>query len=128
MNKLPIGILKSDLKYDKLARYTFDLWLVKGIGWCIPTLFIAKAKRSDRADRYYAVHIDSGKLCRIGNGPHIEELHTVYVAPKRAEALQKFLDLRTQGEVDANVVRDRRSSRRAQGQLNRAAGLTSWMW
>ena len=130
MTPLPIGILKGDLKWTRDIVAKFDLWLVIGMGWVIPCLSIAKAtgRRVGRADRTYAVSVTEGKLCRVGFGPHVTEQFTVYVSKGRAKQLQKFLDLHTKGQVDANIVRDCRSSRRAQGQLNRAAGLTHWMW
>ncbi len=47
---------------------------------------------------------------------------------ERASALQQFIDLRTKGQAAAGEVRDRISSRRAQGALERAAGNSYWRW
>jgi len=88
----------------------------------------ATARRgSNVADRTYATTLD-GKSVRIGFGPHVRARHTVFVSKSRLAVLQKFLDLRKQGQVTSNEIRDRISSRRAQGQVNRANGLQSWRW
>ncbi len=145
---LPAGILKADLARpawddkDRLVKSygdtpeapvdNFGLWYTTGFGWCIPTLLISHSRQRVRQtgvqdSRTYAVTLD-GKVVRIGHGPHVGERATVYVRKSRLEALQPYLDLLTKGEADAQQVRDRISSRRAQGVLNRAAGLTSWRW
>lgn len=131
--KLPVGILKSDLKYPKFednAYKTFELWDVRGFGFVIPSLLISKAGRRStlKTDRVYATGVDNGKIYRVGKGPHVLSTTVIYVKKSRESALQKFLDLRDQGSADANMIRDRISSRRAQGQLNRAAGRSSWAW
>jgi hypothetical protein len=133
--KLPSGILKSDTTYPKdysdNTYETFEVWDVRGVGFVIPSLLISK--RSRRAttmattDRYYATSLD-GKVYRVGRGPHVLSTTTIYVKKSRLSALQKFLDLRDKGSADANMIRDRISTRRAQGQLYRAAGRSSWTW
>jgi hypothetical protein len=142
--KLPEGILAHDLKYpdfknkkdgqyfpdydDKNFPYEdrqFELWNVANFGWCIPTLHIRNAGRralasgSVAAPRTYAIEINTGKVCRIGLGPHVTARVTVYVRKNRRDVLQKFLDLRKTGSESANQIRDRISSRRAQGALYR---------
>ena len=153
-HSLPAGIQKTDLTYpsykskDGLVRTydygkgkpveavasSFELWHTTGFGWCIPTLHIANPSRRARQygatpqdARTYAVTLD-GKTVRIGMGPHVQERVTVYVRRSRLGELQKFLDLLVSGQASAQTVRDRISSRRAQGVLNRAEGMTSWRW
>jgi hypothetical protein len=128
--KLPTGITAADLKFpkwtssDKLARdkdgngRVFDLWYTSAMGWVIPTLQIARGKRG-YADRTYAVCVNGKGLCRVGQGPHVTEQVTVYVRESRAEALAKYLTLQEQGAADSHKVRDRISTRRAQGALRR---------
>lgn len=131
---LPTGITKSDLTYPKNAYkmqarspvndgyggsyeqpMEFRLWFVESFGWCIPTLRIAKSGRANQShsggERTYAVTMD-GDTVRIGNGPHVKATHTVYIKKTRLAKLQKYWDLKGKGEVDANMIRDRRSSRR----------------
>lgn len=133
---LPDGILASDLKFAGYADQKdvpyddreFELWHAARFGWCIPTLLIGRAGRSGQStDRTYAVTLH-GDPVRIGKGPHVTATVTVYVTTKRLPALQRFLDLRREGAGKAGVIRDRISSRRAQGQLERADGNRSWRW
>lgn len=134
---LPKEIVEKDLKYpdyrdkDQLIKEwedrTFELWYTTSLGWVIPTLLIRHSRRAERADRTYATTLD-GKACRVGLGPHVLRRVTVYVRESRRAALQKFLDLRRSGQVTSNQIRDRISSRRAQGQVMRAEGRTSWRW
>lgn len=103
---------KLGLEYDDLR---FELWYVANFGWCIPTLLISKAGRRRPAgtpDRTYAIMVDGGRGCRIGRGPHVTAQLTVYVTKKNIERLRKFIDLRKQGQVQANETRDRISTRR----------------
>lgn len=135
--KLPAGILKSDLSYPKFednTYKTFELWDVRGIGFVIPSLLISKTSPRRRlanpnasTDRYYATALD-GKIYRVGKGPHVLSTTVVYVKKSRESALQKFLDLMDKGSADANMIRDRISSRRAQGAMYRAQGRSSWTW
>jgi hypothetical protein len=120
---LPKGMTAADLKYDQHDRpegapwedRMFQLWLIKGFGWVIPTLAIRK-----NGQRTYAVALGEGgdamptrgAQVRVGMGPHVLEQHTVYVRGTRREAMQPFLDLRRKGEVDSNMTRDRISTRR----------------
>lgn len=139
-NPLPSGILASDIKHPGYSNAacnsvskvpyddrTFDLWYVKSFGWVIPTLLISSGRRSNTTDRTYATTLD-GKPVRVGRGPHVLETHTVWVRNARLKSLQKFLDLRKSGQATAGQIRDRISSRRAQGQMMRAEGRSSWRW
>lgn len=139
---LPKDIQSSDLKYpdyksnDKLVRIQagpeswqaesaiFELWYTEQMGWCIPTLLIAKGSTTDRT---YATTLD-GKQVRIGKGPHVKRTVTVYVRQSRLSVLQRYLDLKQSGAEVSNQIRDRISSRRVQGQIMRQQGRSSWRW
>jgi hypothetical protein len=134
---LPKGIEKSDLhvpadykSYDKVPyeQRSFELWHVTRFGWCIPTLLIGRARRANSTDRTYAVTVEGGQVVRVGRGPHVTATHVVHVTNARHAALKSFLTLREKGQGDAGQIRDRISSRRAQGQLMRAEGRSSWRW
>jgi hypothetical protein len=140
--ELPKGIIAKDLSYPDTRKggdyfpdykdldchdHQFEIWYVRNFGWCIPTLDIGGAGRQ-ATRRTYAVAIDTGKVVRIGKGPHVTECHRVYVRASRLTELRKFIDLRTKGAGDAGSIRDRISTRRAQGQQERAAGNHSWRW
>lgn len=143
LKELPAGIKQSDLQmkswkdmaYDSDGNGNntnhFELWLVKdikeGLTWFIPTLLISKNNRNSYGSRTYAVDL-SGRLCRIGKGPHVVQTLTVYLKKNNIIRLQKYLDLKKNGSEKSNQVRDRISSRRAEGQLHRAAGQHSWRW
>jgi hypothetical protein len=142
-NELPTGVLKSDLarpSYDSSVKLykgesghdynesQFELWFTTGFGWCIPTLSISRARRANTTDRTYAVRVKDGAAVRIGKGPHVTECVTVYVRMSRLKSLKPFLELRLKGQGDAGQIRDRISSRRAQGQVMRAEGRSSWRW
>lgn len=129
-NELPKGIRATDLKWARNTVGSFEIWNVKNFGWCIPTLAIKRAGRSSLNDtrRTYAVRISDSNVCRIGHGPHVLATHTVYIKATRVQALACFLNLQRKGLEDAGSVRDRISSRRAQGQLERAQGKSFWRW
>lgn len=140
---LPKGVLQSDLTVptfktrqnyvDSYQDYSVELWYVEsgrrdGDGWYIPTLQISRS-RNGYADRSYAVRVSDGSTgWRIGRGPHVKQQIIVYIKKSRAEKLQFLLDLRNKGAESAGQIRDRISSRRAQGQLMRAEGRRSWTW
>lgn len=143
---LPKDITAKDLVYpdykdgDKLTTIqegpeswnkrsaSFELWYTEQMGWCIPTLLISNARRgSSNPARTYATTLD-GKPVRIGRGPHVKRIVTVYVRESRLKALQHYLDKQKAGAEVSNQIRDRISSRRAQGQIMRAQGRTSWRW
>jgi hypothetical protein len=142
---LPEGILAKDLERPSFKSKDglvsnwdsnhFELWCVAmragPIEWFIPTLLIAKASRrsANTTARTYATRVKDGASgYRIGRGPHVKAVVTVYIRKSRAKALQRFLDMRTAGQETAGQIRDRISSRRAQGELMRAQGRRSWEW
>lgn len=142
VNALPKGILVGDLQRpaydatDKLVNSvgtygSFELWYTTGFGWCIPTLLISSnSRRVSRtgSERTYAARVSDSATVRIGMGPHVTERVTVYVRQSRLTALQPFLDTMTKGAGSAGTIRDRISSRRAQGVEMRAQGRSSWRW
>jgi hypothetical protein len=143
---LPFGILKTDLDYpqwkDKAtAKERKDRQVIKTItlhhidserdakndGWVVATLPIGGKRRPGYIDRTYAIGLDR-KVYTVGQGPHVTGTVHVYVTNARAKALAPLLELHTFGEAEAGMIRDRISSRRAQGQLYRAEGRRSWTW
>jgi len=140
---LPAPVIASDLKrpadYQLMAResyndphYTacggevsFEIWYTNRFGWCIPTLQIANARHGAATRRTYGVTL-KGDLIRMGQGPHVKAVHTVYVKKSRLEALKPLLDVMLVGSEKAGDCRDRISTRRAQTALRRS-GLPSWM-
>ena len=89
-------------------------------------MLISKAKRSSNVkDRTYAVTLE-GQPVRIGKGPHILRTVTVYVRKNRVEALQKYLDLKNNGEVKAGEIRDSISTRRARTEMRRNSLFSAW--
>lgn len=130
--KLPPNVKASDLKWNKKRKYIeglpyrFEMYLVHGTEWHIATLQIAVAKNG-YADRTYSTTLD-GKIHRIGRGPHVTNTITVYVGSDNHKRLQPLLETLKQGEIKSHEIRDRISSRRAEGQLHRSAGHTSWRW
>jgi hypothetical protein len=114
---------------DRDYKSDFDLWYAGDFGWVIPTLTIRNVPRGDQRhlqQRTYAVRISDGAVVRVGFGPHVTHQVHVYGRVSRADALKKYIDLRTKGEADAGQVRDRISTRRAQTALRRGSQL-GWM-
>lgn len=95
--------------------------------WVITTLLIGGAGKRGTTARYYGITI-GGNVCRVGKGPHVLKEVKVYLNKDNLPRLQKYVDLYNKGLADAGMVRDRISTRRAQGQIHRANGRTSWMW
>jgi len=135
---LPLGILKSDLvrpSYDDADGIDYNagehgqltLYKTERFGWVINTLFISRGKRG-QPDRSYGQAIESDQVVSCGNGPHVTETAIVYIRKSRAEALKPLTDMYVDGMKRANAIRDRRSSRIAQGQEMRAQGKHSWTW
>jgi hypothetical protein len=106
---------KNDYSADNI--YEFELWHVNDWKWCIPTLFIAKARSgSGMNDRTYATRVSDGGQVRIGRGPHIQVTLKVYIRQSNVERLRKnFLKLIMDGKIGANETRDLISTRRAAG-------------
>jgi hypothetical protein len=117
----------EDADYSKGDYGQLTLHKTDRFGWCITTLFISRGKRG-QPDRSYGISIDGKQTVSIGNGPHVTETVTVYFRKSRGEALDVFNALYHEGMRNANSVRDRRSSRIAEGQQRRARGERSWMW
>lgn len=127
----PKPVLQSDLKYPKSDDNTYQSFQMHetiSMGWVIPVLQISGARRGQSTARSYAICLNGKGMCSVGNGPHILQTVTVYVSKKRLAALQPLLDLKLEGEQRAGTIRDRRSSRRAEGVEKRAAGYSSWLW
>ena len=144
-SSLPPNVTPADLKwpetghslpYEKyrelgLERNDLTFYETKGFGWVLCTLHISNASRRQAAgttDRTYAITVADGKVCRVGRGPHVLSTVTVYLSADNLERLMPYVELYLKGSGDAGNIRDRISSRRAQGQLHRAAGRTSWNW
>lgn len=143
--QLPPGILPKDTQWQSSLSRDQRLWSegdhgqltfykisghLHGDFWVIETLLIARAGRRAAAgatDRTYAITLD-GRVMRVGLGPHVRAKVTVYLHQSRRAALQQYIDLHAKGIGDAMRIRDRISSRRAQGQLERMAGNRSWIW
>jgi hypothetical protein len=137
--ELPEGVEVKDTIYpkwnskDRIVQEAGDsgrlsFYLTTGFGWCVATLLISNTRKPNGFARTYAVRCSDGAQVRIGKGPHVTKEITVYIRKSRVKALQKYIDMFSKGQVEANEVRDRISSRRAQGVLNRANGLHSWRW
>lgn len=139
--ELPDEVRETDLKYpswessknneDNRVVNTFEMWYTERFGWCIPTLFISRARRgSNMNDRTYGVAIKDGGVVTMGKGPHVLRTVTVYVKKGRADALKNLIDLKTKGEGDAGQIRDRISTRRANTALRRGSydrgGIFGW--
>lgn len=139
---LPLGILKSDCEYPKYSSkptsadyhnkkvmLNVHLYYVEAFGWVVTTVHISNANRriGQSAARAYAVDLE-GKVVRVGNGPHVLKIVSVYVRQERWEALKPLVELYNNGCIEAHKIRDRISTRRAQGQVHRANGEYSWRW
>ena len=146
---LPAGIVTNDTMPPKL-QYTknykiknpseqvdyevgdhgqLTFYETAGFGWCLATLSISSSRRGTRTtDRTYAVRVSDGASVRVGAGPHVTRTITVYLRKSRLEALKKYIDMYAAGQVAANTIRDRISSRRAEGAEHRANSEHSWRW
>lgn len=148
---LPGNITEADTKWPsweqrkKLRKADRDkldvvdsvtLYETESFGWVVCTLPISKG-RLQRADRTYGITVgfkktysgDERQLVRVGNGPHVKRTVEVHVTKGRQKELQWLLDLREEGLGKAGMVRDRISTRRAQGAMRRSAfggGLLGW--
>lgn len=131
---LPPDVLASDTQYPKAPKgkyirvdHYLTFYNTQGFGWCLATLEIAKGRRGN-ADRTYAARLKDGALLRVGQGPHVLSTVRVLVHKGNVARLQKYVDLYNSGLAKAGQVRDRISSRRAEGALMRSQGRTSWRW
>lgn len=143
---LPFNLLKSDLEYPKwkekmTAKERKDNSIVqhltlhhidserdaKNDGWVIATLPIGGKRRAGYVERTYAIGQDR-KVYTVGQGPHVTGTVRVYVTQARAKALAPLLELYTFGMAEAGTIRDRISTRRAQGAIHRRNGDRYWTW
>lgn len=134
---LPTGVSEKDALYPSnkgkdVADYTLgqhgvlNLYYTEAVGWCVTTLPIG-GKTSQYPDRTYAISIKDKKSVRIGGGPHVTRVVTIYLR-KDNKAHKALADLYLEGMTRAGTIRDRIGSRRAQGQEMRAQGRRSWRW
>lgn len=126
---LPADVKATDEKYPGFENYVgeFELWFAGE--WFVPTLEISGGRNAAKyGRRTYAIGVAKGNIVTIGGGPHVTARRRFYVSKARAKALQRYLDLKERGLADASKIRDRVGSRRAEGQLRRAIGQTSWTW
>lgn len=134
-DKLPFGLIKSDLEYPKWrekdtkaqreAKYIVDnghlsLVYTERFGWCVRTLHISNARRGAGAwgARSYGINEDK-QLVSIGAGPHVLREIQVHVTKARSKELKPLLDLYLEGMAKAGEARDRISTRRARTSLRR---------
>lgn len=118
-----------DSKPENQGIDQFEIWETERFGWCIPTLLISNPGRQRRAvaqrmgfeasERTYGISM-KGEIVTIGGGPHLKQRLTVHVSAARQPDLAKYLELKEKGERDANSIRDRISTRRAQTSLRRS--------
>ena len=132
--KLPPGLQAGDLEWPKWDEKnptktieTLTMYECERIGWVVCTIPIGGA-RNRWVPRMYGVRVDQGTVVRVGGGPHVLQQITVYVTDKNLERTQKYYDHFNNGASSAGQIRDRISSRRAQGQVERANGNRSWRW
>lgn len=116
------------LGYESLwpgyLKFHLCLNLSKGTQWVIATLSISGGK----PPRTYAVGVADSKVYTVGNGPHVKATVQVYLSKANIDRLRKYVELWKKGMADAGMIRDRISSRRAQGKIHRANGESSWYW
>lgn len=140
---LPEGVKASDLKpphYEQalswrqaeelaLTGSCLYFYRTQSLGWVVLTLHISNPSRRQApgtAARFYATSLKDKKVYTVGRGPHVLEELTVYVSQDNLERLMPLIELHKQGLTDANQIRDRISSRRAQGALRRSEYGSLW--
>lgn len=142
---LPPDVVEADLSYDSSHRldwkelpegttYHLTFYQVGGEGarskqlrWVLCTLNIS-GKGKGQTERYYGIEVETQQVCRVGRGPHVVKVVTVYLSKKNLKRLQRYVDLHQSGLAQAGSIRDRISTRRAIGQQKRAEGRTTWWW
>lgn len=138
--KLPFNLTPSDCEFPRPKKFpaseawyqenrvikNITLYRTERFGWVVCTLHIRNAGRARAGSpaRSYGIS-ERGEICTVGLGPHVLETLEVRIRANRAEALKGLIALHAKGEVDANSIRDRISSRRAQTSLRRSV-FTSW--
>ncbi len=146
--ELPPNVVEADKKYcehservpyaemsklvgDDNFAGAFTFYKAKNLGWVLCTLHISNPSRRQAAGttaRTYAIGVKDQKICTVGRGPHVEAEVEIFLSKENLERLMPYVELYKKGLADALSIRDRISTRRAQGQLHRAAGRSSWMW
>lgn len=135
---LPNHVQKSDTvapKWDSKEGLPFSEAIAVGLddnrlrfyrtaanGWILLVLRISNASKRQApgtSDRYYGIGVNDSKIYTVGRGPHVLEELTVHLTKSNVERLRPLIDLFIKGNTDANTIRDRISSRRAQGALRR---------
>ena len=126
---------KIGMGYESGFPGRFTFYKVEGrsvLGWVLTTLHISKPSSRARAgatmDRTYGIGVADSKVYTVGKGPHVTAIVEVYLTKANLTRLMKYVELWKKGMADAGGIRDRISSRRAQGQINRAEGMTYWDW
>lgn len=125
---LPYARLKElGLDYDTGWTGELTFYKTDKFGWVLCTLPISKAKHG-APPRTYGIKLKGDGVVTVGKGPHVKAVITVLVRAGNHGRLAKYVELWKKGMADAGGIRDRISSRRAQGQVERAAGKTRWRW
>lgn len=135
---LPPNVILEDLQYNFEDRIGWDseypvvltLHLVQG-EWMIATLHISNPNRKQLARgidtaRTYAISVLNGKIYTVGKGPHVKETIEVHVKKSNVDRIKNLLVRYQEGLEAAGRIRDRRSSRIAQGRLYRASLYDAW--
>jgi hypothetical protein len=145
LKDLPAPLQKGDTVYPTDANrlgweerkalgledlHSLRLYEAKGCGWVICTLHISNPRRgsANQTERTYAIGLKDEKVYTVGRGPHVLREVEVYIRKDNLERLKPLIDLHRKGMEMAGGIRDRISSRRAQGQIHRAAGRDRWSW
>lgn len=121
------------LTYESGWSGSLTFYYTEKLGWVLCTLHISNASRSQKArgvvtDRSYGIGIKDEKVYTVGRGPHVLSEIQVYLRKDAMDRLEKYVKLWLKGMADAGNIRDRISSRRAQGQAYRAEGRSFWTW
>lgn len=147
---LPPDVTEADTKYPKTPEYDTPEYKIlrevtrgehggvltfyhvpagrKAPEWVLTTLRIGGAGRRGTTERYYGIGVADGKVYTVGRGPHVTNVVTVYLSHLNVERLRTYAELWEKGMADAQAIRDRIGTRRAQGQLHRQQGHQSWYW
>lgn len=123
-----LGLDSHHLTFYRVAASGRD----RAPGWVLCTLHISNPGRrtspAGQTARTYAVGVADEKVYTVGRGPHVTAVVEVWLTKDNLPRLRRYVELWRKGMADAGSIRDRISSRRAQGQLHRAAGRTHWSW
>ena len=115
---MALGLSEHDA--NNLSSLTF--YKTDRFGWVLTTLGIRNAGRSatNNTARSYGVSIDTESVVTVGHGPHVTANVTVYLTSKNVARLATYVKLWLKGLSEASSIRDRISTRRAQGALRRS--------